>query len=503
MQDHVVALDQGTTSSRAIVFDRGAAVRGLAQREHRQIFPRPGWVEHDAEEIASTQLAVAAEAIERAGIAPRDVAAIGIANQRETVVMWDRKTGKPISNAIVWQDRRTAEMLRDLERQGHLDLVRDRTGLVLDSYFSASKLRWMLDHIPGARRRAERSELAAGTIDSWLVWRLTGGRVHVTDVTNASRTLLCDIRRGRWDPDLLALFEIPETLLPEIVPSSGHVADTEADLFGRALPITGIAGDQQAALFGQLCLEPGMVKNTYGTGCFALTPTGTTPVASRNRLLTTIAWQIGQEPIHYALEGSVFIAGAAVQWLRDGLGIIRSAPEINELAASVPDPGGVYVVPCMTGLGAPYWDPDARGSIQGITRGTTAAHIARATLYSLAYSVTDLLQCMAADSGREVAELRADGGAAASDLLLQFQADLLGRTVQRPSMLESTALGAAYLAGLSAGVWSSVSELGANRKVEREFAPAMSAEERAERLRGWKRAVERSMHWIEPGYPFP
>jgi glycerol kinase len=498
MQDHVLALDQGTTSSRAIVFDREGRVRGQAQREHSQIFPRPGWVEHDPEEIASTQLAVAVEALARASITPRDVAAIGITNQRETVVMWDRATGKPVANAIVWQDRRTAEMVRELERAGYLGLVRERTGLVLDAYFSASKIRWLLDNVPDARRCAARGELAVGTIDAWIVWRLTGGRAHVTDVTNASRTLLCDIERGAWDPDLLELFDIPSGLLPEIVPSSGHVAETTGEIFGRPLPITGIAGDQQAALFGQLCLEPGMVKNTYGTGCFALTPTGTNPVDSRNRLLTTIAWQLAGEPIHYALEGSVFIAGAAVQWLRDGLGILQSAADINTLAASVPDSGGVAVVPCMTGLGAPYWDPDARGSIQGITRGTTAAHIARATLEAIACSVADLLECMAADSGHDIAELRVDGGAAASDLLLQFQADLLGRKVERPSMLESTALGAAYLAGLAAGVWSGVDELARHRTLEREFLPAASDDERERRMRFWRRAVERSMHWVEP-----
>ena len=493
----VLALDQGTSSSRAIVFDKAGTIRGVAQQEFRQIFPQPGWVEHDAEEIWATELLMAQQAMADAGLDASDISAIGITNQRETIVVWDRATGKPIANAIVWQDRRTTEFMASLEADGHLPLVQERTGLLLDPYFSGSKLRWILDNVPDARERADKGELAAGTIDSWLVWCLTGGKVHTTDVTNASRTLLSNIHTGQWDADLLELFDIPESLLPDIVPSSGHIGDCEAELFGAAIPITGIAGDQQAALFGQLCVEPGMVKNTYGTGCFLLANTGEKPVKSKHRLLTTIAWQIAGEPIQYALEGSVFIAGAAIQWLRDGLGIIETAPQVNELAASVEDTGGVYVVPCMTGLGAPYWDPNARGSISGITRGTTAAHIARATLDSLAYSVADLLDCMADDSGSPITELRVDGGAAASDMLLQFQADLLNITVQRPKLLESTALGAAYLAGLATGVWSSIDDMSANRQVEREFHPAMDESTRTELIYGWKRAVGRAANWIE------
>jgi glycerol kinase len=493
----VLALDQGTSSSRAIVFDQAGTIRGVAQKEFRQIFPQPGWVEHDAEEIWATELEMAREALANAEVDATQISAIGITNQRETIVVWDRATGKPIHHAIVWQDRRTTDYMASLAAAGHLDLIRERTGLLLDPYFSGSKLRWILDNVAGARERAGRGELAAGTIDSWLIWCLTAGKVHVTDVTNASRTLLCNIHTAQWDPDLLALFEIPAGLLPTIVPSSGHVGESETSLFGAAIPITGIAGDQQAALFGQLCTTPGMVKNTYGTGCFLLTNTGDQPVASKHRLLTTIAWQIGDQPIQYALEGSVFIAGAAIQWLRDGLGIIKSAPEVNDLAASVQDTDGVYVVPCMTGLGAPYWDPNARGSILGITRGTTAAHIARATLESLAYSVTDLLDCMADDSGTPITELRVDGGAAASDMLLQYQADLLNITVQRPKLLESTALGAAYLAGLATGVWANTDEMSSNRSVDREFTPSMENDKRQKRIRGWKRAVERSAGWIE------
>ena len=496
-ESFILSLDQGTSSSRAIVFDRAGTIRGVAQQEFRQIFPQPGWVEHDAEEIWSTELEMARAALADANIAAADISAIGITNQRETIVVWDRATGKPIHNAIVWQDRRTTESMASLEKAGHLDLVRERTGLLLDPYFSGSKLRWILDNVDGARERAERGELAAGTIDTWLIWCLTSGSVHATDVTNASRTLLCNIHTAQWDADLLALFEIPESLLPTIVPSSGIVGQSDASLLGAAIPIAGIAGDQQAALFGQLCTEPGMVKNTYGTGCFLLANTGAKPVASKHRLLTTIAWQIRDEPIQYALEGSVFIAGAAIQWLRDGLGIIKSAAEVNELAAAVDDTDGVYVVPCMTGLGAPYWDPNARGSILGITRGTTAAHIARATLESLAYSVTDLLDCMADDSGSPITELRVDGGAAASDMLLEYQADLLDITVQRPQLLESTALGAAYLAGLATGVWQSTDDMSSNRTVDKEFHPSMDEQLRAKRIRGWKRAVERSANWVE------
>jgi glycerol kinase len=493
----ILALDQGTTSSRAIVFTETGTIAGMAQQELTQSFPSPGLVEHDPEEIWTTQLATARRAMAQARVGPEDLAAAGIANQRETVVLWERASGRPLHPAIVWQDRRTADVLVELRRAGHEREVRERTGLLLDPYFSASKIMWLLDRVPGARPRAQAGELAVGTIDSWLINRLTGGAVHVTDVSNASRTLLFDIRRGAWDETLLDLFRVPRALLPEVCASSGVVASTDRALFGRPLPIAGIAGDQQAALFGQLCTRPGLVKNTYGTGCFMLMHTGSQAVGSRNNLLTTVAWKLGTEPMEYALEGSVFVAGAAIQWLRDGLGVIGAAPDVNALAASVPDSGGVFVVPAFAGLGAPHWDPRARGIIVGLTRGITAAHVARATLESIAYQVADVLQAMVADAGTPVAELRVDGGAAASDLLMQFQADLLGASVQRPRITETTALGAAYLAGLGVGLWRSPADLAAHRHVDRTFVPTMTLADREARMAQWRRAVERAKGWAE------
>ncbi len=493
----ILALDQGTTSSRAVVFDHDGTIRGLAQKEFRQFFPAPGLVEHDAEEIWASQLGVAVEAIARAGVAAADIAAIGITNQRETTVVWDRATGKPIHHAIVWQDRRTAGECDLLRVQGHEQTFRARTGLLLDPYFSGTKLAWLLDHVPGARARAEAGELAFGTIDSWLVWNLTGGERHITDASNASRTLLFNIHDGTWDPQLLEMLRIPPSILPEVVDSSQVYAETAARFLAARVPIAGIAGDQQAALFGQLCDRPGMVKNTYGTGCFMLMHTGTRPVISGQNLLTTVACQIGGQT-EYALEGSVFVAGAAVQWLRDGLGIIRSSAEVEALAASVPDNGGVYLVPAFTGLGAPHWDPYARGALLGITRGTTAGHIARATLESIAFQSADLLEAMEADAGTPLAELRVDGGATANNLLMQFQADLLGVPVVRPRVRETTALGAAYLAGLAVGYWRDRAEIGQLWQAEHTFTPAMERGKAAELRRCWSRALERSKGWAEP-----
>jgi glycerol kinase len=491
---HVLALDQGTTSSRAIVFDEAGSVRATAQAEFRQIFPQPGWVEHDAEEIWRSQLAVAREALANARVAPRDVAAIGITNQRETTLLWDRASGAPIANAIVWQDRRTADECARLKRDGHEPRIAAKTGLVLDPYFSGTKLAWLLDHVPGARSRADAGELAFGTIDSWLVWKLTGGRLHVTDPTNAARTLLYDIGRGAWDDELLALFRVPRAVFPEVRPSSAVLAATDAALFGAAIPIAGNAGDQQAALFGQACHAPGMAKNTYGTGCFMLLHTGTARVASRHGLVTTRAAS-ARGAAEYALEGSVFIAGAVVQWLRDGLGLIRASGDVEALAASVPDAGGVQLVPAFVGLGAPHWDAYARGAILGITRGTTAAHFARAALESIAFQSADVLLAMQRDAGTRLAELRVDGGATANDLLMQFQADLLGVPVARPRVLETTALGAAYLAGLATGVWSSVDEIASQWRRDRLFEPRKPRDEAEARLASWRRAVERAKGW--------
>jgi glycerol kinase len=491
---YVLALDQGTTSSRALLFDGAGQVCGLAQRETSQHYPQPGWVEQDPEEIWTSQLAVAHEAIARAGAAAQDIAAIGITNQRETTIVWERASGRPVYPAIVWQDRRTAELCEALKQQGTEASFTAATGLLLDPYFSGSKVCWILDHVPGARARAQAGELAFGTVDSWLVWRLTGGRVHLTDASNASRTLLFNIHTRDWDDALLHLLRVPRAVLPAVVPSSGTLAQTEAAWFGRALPIAGIAGDQQAALFGQRCVVPGMVKNTYGTGCFMLMHTGEQPVVSRHRLLTTVAWQQAGH-CEFALEGSVFVAGAAVQWLRDGLGLIRSADEVEALAASVPDAGGVYLVPAFTGLGAPHWDPFARGVIVGLTRGTTAGHLARATLEAIAHQSADVLSAMQADSGIELKQLRVDGGAARNNLLMQFQADLLGVPVVRPRVLESTALGAAALAGLGVGFWRGASDLDAQWNAERVFEPCMDADQRARLRAGWVRALERAKGW--------
>jgi glycerol kinase len=488
----ILALDQGTTSSRAIVFDEAGTIRASAQQEFRQIFPQPGWVEHDATEIWATQSGVMHEVLAKAGVSAGEVAAIGITNQRETTVVWERATGRPIANAIVWQDRRTAPLCDELRAAGKAAMIADRTGLVIDAYFSGTKLKWLLDHVPGARGRASRGELAFGTIDSWLIFQLTGGRVHVTDASNASRTLLFEIRRGEWDDELLALFDVPRSVLPQVVASSGVCAETLLD--GVRVPIAGIAGDQQAALFGQACLSPGLAKNTYGTGCFLLMNTGPNAVASRNHLVTTVAWKRGGT-LDYALEGSVFIAGAVVQWLRDGLQIIRAAPDIEPLAASVEDSGGVYFVPAFAGLGAPHWDAYARGSVFGLTRGTTGGHLARAALESIAFQSADVLDAMQKDAGITLSELRVDGGAAANDLLMQFQADVLGVPVVRPQVLETTALGAAYLAGLAVGYWKSDADVVDNWRIDRRFEPAMARERVAEMRGGWEKAVERAKGW--------
>ncbi len=490
----ILALDQGTTSSRAVVVDRSGAILASAQREFRQVYPQPGWVEHDPREIASTQIGTAREALTAAGLGAGDVAAIGITNQRETTVVWDRRTGEPVGNAIVWQDRRTAAFCDELVRSGHTAEVQAKTGLVIDPYFSGTKLRWILDHVPGARERARRGELAFGTVDSWLVWNLTGGRLHATDATNASRTLLYNLLTGGWDDDLLRLFEVPRSLLPEVRLSSGFYGETDPGIFGAPVPIAGIAGDQQAALFGQGCFERGLAKNTYGTGCFMLMNTGRSPVPSKHRLLSTVAWQT-PEGTDFALEGSVFIGGAVVQWLRDGLGIIRSSAEVEALAAGVPDSGGVVLVPAFAGLGAPHWDAYARGTIVGLTRGTGAAHIARAALEGIAFQVADVLDVMTADSGIAVSELRVDGGAAANDLLMQVQADILQVPVARPASVETTALGAAFLAGLAAGVWRGLDDLRALRRPGRTFVPVMSAAEAAARRARWTEALRRARDW--------
>ncbi len=492
----LLALDQGTTSSRAIVFDAEGSERAIAQKELRQIYPQPGWVEHDPEEIWRDQLDVARQALAKAGLQAQDIAAIGITNQRETTVLWERATGRPLHNALVWQDRRTAGACENLKAAGAETLVRGKTGLVLDPYFSATKLAWLLDRVPGARDRARRGELAFGTVDSWIAWNLSGGRLHVTDPSNASRTSLFGIHTGEWDEELLALFDIPRELLPRIVRSSALCGETTPDLFGAAVPIGGMAGDQQAALFGQACHGAGMAKNTYGTGCFLLMHTGDQAVASNNGLITTCAAQSG-EALEYALEGSVFVGGAVVQWLRDGLGLIRSAADIEALAASVPDTGGVVFVPAFAGLGAPHWNPHVRGTLAGLTRGTTAAHLARAALEAIAFQSAELMQAMAADCGRPLAELRVDGGATANNLLMQFQADLLGAPVVRPRILETTALGAAYLAGLAAGVWKNREEIASHWARERSFAPNLPQAAAAARMAEWQRAVRCALTFAE------
>jgi glycerol kinase len=496
MSRYLLALDQGTTSSRAILFDHAGQVRGCAQQEFRQIFPQPGWVEHDPEEIWRSQYEVARQVLQECGASAADVAAIGIANQRETTMLWDRRTGEPLANAIVWQDRRTADICDALREAGHAELFQRKTGLVLDAYFSGTKLKWLLDHVPGARQRAERGELAFGTVDSWLISKLCG--LHVTDSSNASRTLLFNIHTLDWDDALLGILDIPRALLATVVPGSGFIGNTHEALFGKAIPVTGVAGDQQAATFGQACLQAGMAKNTYGTGCFMLMNTGRAPIASHQQLVTTVGWTRGEGDARhtdYMLEGSVFMAGATVQWLRDQLGIIRHSSEVEALAASVPDTGGVMFVPAFAGLGAPYWDPYARGTLLGMTRGTTKAHIARAALASIAYQTADILEAMQQDSSIPLRELRVDGGASRNDLLMQFQADILGVPVVRPVVTETTALGAAYLAGLATGFWVSESEVATQWKVERRFLPNMDPAERRERLGQWRRAVERARAW--------
>ncbi|NML42852.1 glycerol kinase GlpK [Ramlibacter sp. G-1-2-2] len=498
---YVLALDQGTTSSRAIVFDRSGRMVAVAQREFRQIFPQPGRVEHDPREIWASQHAVALEAIERAGGNAADFAAIGITNQRETTVLWDRASGQPVANAIVWQDRRTAPRCDQLRQQGHAARIQKKTGLVIDAYFSGTKLEWLLDHVPGARERAEAGELAFGTIDSWLVWNLTGGRVHVTDASNASRTMLFDLHKQDWDDELLKLLRIPRAVLPQVVASSGVMAESEPSLLGAALPIAGMAGDQQAATFGQACFAPGMAKNTYGTGCFMLMNTGAQPVASRNRLLTTVGWQgpPGAHRTSYCLEGSVFMAGATVQWLRDGLQIIQSAPEIESLAAQVDDTDDVYLVPAFTGLGTPDWDGYARGTLVGMTRGTGRACIARAALESIALQSADVFGAMTRDARIALTELRVDGGASRNNLLMQMQADFLGVPVVRPQVTETTALGAAYLAGLATGFWADGDEIAAQWQAERRFEPHLAEAQRVAKLARWREAVERAKGWARAG----
>ena len=490
MPKYILALDQGTTSSRAILFGHDGRGVASAQQEFPQILPSPGHVEHDPEAIWSSQLATAKQAIAKAKCAAEDIAAIGVTNQRETTVLWEKATGKPVANAIVWQSRITAPICEKLKADGAEQTIRDKTGLVVDAYFSGTKIKYLLDTIPGLRSRAEKGEILFGTVDSFLIWRLTGGKRHVTDVSNASRTLLLNMHTLQWDDELLKLLGVPRAMLPEVLPSSHHYGETDSSLFGRAIPITGDAGDQQAATFGQACFEPGSAKNTYGTGCFMLLNIGDKPRASKHKLLTTVGWQVNGQTT-YCLEGSVFIAGAIVQWLRDGLGIIKTSGEVEKLAASVPDSGGVILVPALVGLGAPYWDPDARGAIFGITRGTTAAHIARAAVESMAFQSRDLLDAMRSDAGLPLATLKVDGGASLNNSLMQFQADIVGATVRRPVVAETTALGAAYLAGLAVGYWQDQSDIARNWALDREFQPQMSAAERDERYGSWQRAVKR------------
>ena len=495
---HILALDQGTTGSTALVVDPDGRVLARGYAELPQYFPQPGWVEHDPEEIWSTVERAARAALGEARVSGSEIAAVGITNQRETTIVWERATGRPIHRAIVWQCRRTAPLCDQLRADGVESLVRAKTGLVLDAYFSGTKIRWLLDEVAGARARAERGDLAFGTVDAWLIWKLTGGGVHATDVTNASRTLCLDLRTGDWDDEMLQILKVPRRVLPAVSPSAGVLGETiDLGWLPRGVPIAGVAGDQQAALFGQACLTPGAAKNTYGTGCFMLLNTGAVPVASSHGLVTTIAWRIGGQTT-YALEGSVFIAGAAIQWLRDGLGILKNAAESQELAESVPDTGGVYFVPAFVGLGAPHWDMYARGTVVGLTRGTTRAHLARAALESIAFQSRDVLEAMAADAGISIEGLRVDGGAVANDFLCQFQADLLNVAVLRPRIIETTALGAAYLAGLGAGVWRSADEVGKRWALERRFEPRLDESTRATRYDGWRRAVEKSKGWLIP-----
>ena len=495
MTRYVLALDQGTSSSRAILFDEEAQPIASHSREFPQIYPQAGWVEHNPEDIWSSQLEAAQAVLREAGVPAREIAAIGITNQRETAVVWEKGSGRPLCNAVVWQCRRTAALCDALKARGREPFIRERSGLVIDAYFSASKVQWMLEHVEGARARAERGELLFGTVDAWLIYRLTAGRVHATDPSNASRTMLYNIHRGRWDPDLLAEFRVPASMLPEVRPSSGVLGETEPGMLGPAIPIAGLAGDQRAALFGQGCFQEGAAKNTYGTGCFVLLNTGRRPVPSE-KLITTVAWGLDGE-LQYALEGSIFVAGAAIQWLRDGLRILENAAESETLASAVEDSGGVYLVPAFVGLGAPHWDMYARGAVMGLTRGTTREHLVRAALESIAFQTRDVLEVMETESGIAFPELRADGGAARNDLLMQIQADVLGRPVLRPVVIETTALGAAYLAGLGVGLWKDVGQVGRYWRLDRRFEPAMSEDQRQELYDGWQRAVERARGWAQ------
>ena len=492
MKQYILALDQGTSSSRAIVFDEKGSICSVAQREFRQIFPKSGWVEHDPHEIWSSQASVIAEAITMMDINGLNIAGIGITNQRETTIVWDTDTEEPIYNAIVWQDRRTSDYCDELKKQGLTEMIRQKTGLIIDAYFSATKIKWILDNVPGARKRAEKGKLMFGTVDTWLIWRLTRGEVHVTDVSNASRTMLFNINTLEWDKELLELFGIPESMMPEVKSSSEVYGHTKTTIFAHKVPIAGIAGDQQAALFGQMCTEPGMVKNTYGTGCFLLMNSGDKPILSKNNLLTTVAWKIGDR-VNYALEGSIFVGGSVVQWLRDGLGAIKSSAEVEELASRVPDTNGVYFVPAMTGLGAPWWDQYARGTIVGISRGTTTAHIARAALEGIAFQTMDITDAMSRDAGIPLKELKVDGGASRNNLLMQFQADILGTRVIRPQTVETTAMGAAYLAGLAVGYWSGTDEIRRQWQIDRIFEPSMEAEKIATEKAGWADAIKRTL----------
>ena len=492
MEKYILALDQGTSSSRAIVFDGHGQAKAVSQKEFTQIFPKPGWVEHNPMEIWSSQASVIAEAITSIDINGLNIAAIGITNQRETTIVWDAETGTPVYNAIVWQDRRTSEYCDSLKRDGRTDLIRSKTGLIIDAYFSATKIRWILDNVEGARQKAEEGKLRFGTVDTWLIWMLTRGEVHVTDVSNASRTMLFNIHTLEWDKELLTLFNIPESMMPQVKSSSEVYGYTKTTLFAHEVPIAGIAGDQQAALFGQMCTEPGSVKNTYGTGCFLLMNSGERPIMSSNNLLTTVAWKIGDK-VNYALEGSIFVAGSVVQWLRDGLGIIKSSSEVEELAASVPDNGGVYFVPALTGLGAPHWDQYAKGSVYGISRGTTAAHIARAALEGIAFQTMDIVNAMQRDAEITLKELKVDGGASRNNLLMQFQADILGTSVIRPTVTETTALGAAYLAGLAVGDWESLDHIKSQWGVDTEFTPSAATEEVEALKKGWADAIRRTL----------
>lgn len=496
MSKYLMALDQGTTSSRCIIFNADQRIVAVAQQEFTNYFPCPGWVEHDPNEIWSSQLAVMQQALRRSGLSASDIAAIGITNQRETTILWERRTGEPVCNAIVWQCRRTADYCDSLKAAGLTDRIRSKTGLIIDSYFSATKLKWMLDNIPGVRERAERGELMFGTVDSWLIYKLTGGRVHATDPSNASRTMLFNIHELRWDSELLELFDIPVCLMPEVLPSSGLFGYTDPSLLGVGVAIAGVAGDQQAALFGQCCFDSGEVKNTYGTGGFMLMNTGTEPVFSQNGLLTSVAWSMGGQ-VNYALEGSVFICGAAVQWLRDGLGLINGAAESERIAAEVSDSEGVYFVPAFVGLGAPYWDPYARGALLGLTRDTGRAHVVRAVLEAMAYQTVDVLELMQREAGISLSSLKVDGGACANNLLMAFQADISGLPIIRPACIETTALGAAALAGLAVGMFGSTQEIAQRRQVERRFDPQMSADERSRRLDGWRKAVDRTRRWAQ------